>query len=49
MNDKINLIRTRFEEELKKNPGLYDPIDIKRVRTEEWQVKRYLIGKLSSN
>lgn len=45
MSEKIILIRSRFEEELKKNSSLYDPVDIKRVRTEDWQIQRYLLGK----
>lgn len=45
MEDKIAGIRARFEIELKKNSILYHPIDVVRVRKEEWQVKRYLIGK----
>ncbi|KAH9404374.1 hypothetical protein TYRP_000196 [Tyrophagus putrescentiae] len=43
MSEKIILIRSRFEEELKKNSSLYDPVDIKRVRTEDWQIQRYLL------
>nr|XP_027200386.1 uncharacterized protein LOC113794464 [Dermatophagoides pteronyssinus] len=38
----IESLRSRFNEEVDKNPSLYHPIDVERVRTEEWQVKRYL-------
>ncbi|KAH7639189.1 motile sperm domain-containing protein 2 [Dermatophagoides farinae] len=38
---KIERLRARFEKELETNSHLYHPIDIERVRTEEWQVERF--------
>lgn len=38
----IESLRARFNEEVEKNPDLYHPVDIERVRTETWQVKRFL-------
>jgi len=45
MEVKIAEIRARFEQELilTQTPTKYSDIDIARVRTEEWQVKRYLL------
>lgn len=45
--ESIAEIRKRFEEEVAKNPDKYHPIDIERVKTEEWQVKRFLDDKPS--
>lgn len=42
--DKINEIRRRFEKDLLFNSSAYDPIDIERVRSEEWQVRRFLLA-----
>jgi len=39
----IASIRARFESELGTNYSLYHPIDIERVCTEDWQVKRFLL------
>lgn len=39
----VESLRKRFLEEVEKNPGLYHEIDIERVKTEEWQVKRFLV------
>jgi len=45
MEEKIAEIRFRFESELNAAPTTvqYNPIDIARVRTEDWQVLRYLL------
>ena len=41
--EAIGRLRALFEVELTKNPDLYHPVDIDRVRTEDWQVKRFLL------
>ncbi len=41
--EAIARLRAQFEAELTTNPSLYHPVDIDRVRTEDWQVKRYLL------
>ena len=38
----IITIRSWFEDELLVNPTLYHPLDINRVRTEDWAVVRFL-------
>ena len=43
--EAIGRLRALFEVELTKNPDLYHPVDIDRVRTEDWQVKRFLLEK----
>lgn len=39
----IESLRARFEAELVRNASRYHEIDVERVRTEEWQVKRFLL------
>lgn len=41
----ISEIRAKFEQELSAHPDLYHPIDVERVRTEEWQVKRFILDQ----
>lgn len=36
-------LRARFETEVLNHPNTYHPIDIERVRTENWQVLRFLL------
>lgn len=47
MNDKnlesIQRLRDRFLTESETNPQLYNPIDVKRVKTEDWQVYRFIL------
>ena len=44
LSESIERLRARFEStELATNIKLYHPIDIDRVRTEQWQVKRFLL------
>lgn len=43
--ESIATLRQKFEDEVSENPSLYHQVDIERVRTEEWQVKRYLLAK----
>ncbi|OTF76158.1 hypothetical protein BLA29_004094 [Euroglyphus maynei] len=38
----IERIRERLEEEFKHNVTLYDSIDIERIRTDSWQVERFI-------
>lgn len=45
LNEKIIRIREKFEQELITNGHLYHSIDIERVRTEQWQVERFLIDQ----
>lgn len=40
--NSIVSLRARFEVELSKNSHLYHPIDVERVRSEDWQVRRFL-------
>lgn len=47
--DAIARLRAQFEAELKSNGDLYHPIDIERVRTEDWQVKRFLLDQADGN
>jgi len=42
-DDIIARLRAQFESELTANPSLYHPIDIERVRSEDWQIRRFLI------
>lgn len=49
LQNSIANIRARFEAELAVNPDLYHPIDVKRVRTEDWQVKRFLLNTESGD
>ncbi|OTF72976.1 motile sperm domain containing 2-like protein [Euroglyphus maynei] len=39
---KIDRIRQRFEKELETNGEQYHPVDIERVRNEQWQVERFV-------
>lgn len=41
--EAIANLRAKFETELSANGSEYHPIDIERVRTEEWQVKRFIM------
>lgn len=43
MEQQIAAIRQRFEAELPQNSARFHLIDIERVRTEDWQVKRYIL------
>ena len=43
--EAIATIRAEFEKELSSNIHLYHPIDIERVRSEDWQVKRFIIDQ----
>ncbi|KAH9507113.1 Motile sperm domain-containing protein 2 [Dermatophagoides farinae] len=40
----IERLRQRFEKEIETNPSYYHEIDIKRIREEEWPIKRFLIA-----
>jgi hypothetical protein len=40
---KVSEIRHKFLSEVESNPDLYHDIDVERVRTEDWQVERYVI------
>lgn len=42
--EAIAKVREMFEAELAKNADAYHPVDIERVRNEEWQVKRFLLA-----
>lgn len=42
MSSPVETLRKRFLEDVEKNPNLYHKIDIERVKTEEWQVRRFL-------
>ena len=35
-------MRSRFETELASKPSAYHPIDVDRVRTDDWQLLRFL-------
>ena len=39
----IDSVRARFEKELATVPDSFHPIDIERVRNDQWQVKRFLL------
>lgn len=43
--EAIARLRALFEADLSAHPDLYHPIDVERVRTEEWQVKRFLLDQ----
>ena len=43
--EAVSNVRALFEKELTANPDAYHPVDIERVRTEEWQVKRFLLDQ----
>lgn len=38
----IAQLRDKFLSEVQYNPGDYHPIDIERIRAEDWQIRRYL-------
>ena len=38
-------MRKRFLDEVSANPSLYHEIDVNRVKTQEWQVKRFLLDQ----
>lgn len=40
--EAVARLRARFETEVLSHPSTYHPIDIERVRTENWQVRRFL-------
>src|SRR5699024_471923 len=42
--EAITRIRAQFETELTANPDDFHPIDIARVRTEDWQIRRFLLS-----
>ena len=44
-SESISQLRELFEKELTANSSLYHPIDIERVRTDDWQIKRYLLDQ----
>ena len=44
-NESIARLRQMFEDEIANNADLYHSIDIERVRTEDWQVKRFLLDQ----
>ena len=41
----VEVIRRKFLSEADTNPNLYDPIDVQRCRSEDWQIERFLIEK----
>ncbi|OTF69199.1 hypothetical protein BLA29_002378 [Euroglyphus maynei] len=41
--ESIVKIRQRFLEEIDKNPTHYHQVDVKRVKEEEWEVRRFLL------
>ena len=43
---KIERLRQRFEKELEQNKNDYHPVDIERVRTEQWQVERFAVDDI---
>lgn len=53
MDQQIATLRERFEAELQlssaQNAARFHPIDISRVRTEDWQVKRYILDEESGD
>lgn len=42
--DSIANVRQMFESELLVDDSLYHPVDVARVRTEDWQIKRFLMS-----
>lgn len=42
VSGSISLIRSMFLDEVNRNPGMYDQVDVDRVRDEDFSVKRYL-------
>ncbi|KAI2795674.1 hypothetical protein BLOT_016591 [Blomia tropicalis] len=44
VGEKIKQIRIKFEEELLGESPQFHPIDIERVRCEDWQIARYIIN-----
>ena len=45
---ELDEVRKRFLQEYEENPDLYDPIDVERVKTDEWTIKRFLGFKKSN-
>ena len=41
----VEAIRKRFLLEIDTNPYLYDPIDVERCRSEDWQIEKFLLEK----
>ena len=48
-SEAVARLRERFAAEVLHHPTTYHPIDIERVRTEEWQVRRYLLDQPDQN
>ncbi|XP_054163782.1 uncharacterized protein LOC128961558 [Oppia nitens] len=46
---KVEVIRRRFLHEADAKPQLFHEIDVKRVRTEDWQIERYLTSNGSAD
>ncbi|XP_054155748.1 motile sperm domain-containing protein 2-like [Oppia nitens] len=44
LTEKIGRLRTRFLAEAESEPDKYHQIDIDRIRSDDWQLERFLIG-----
>lgn len=44
-SESIARLRARFEADQAAHPTFYHPVDIERVRTEDWQVARFLLDQ----
>ena len=40
----VRRLRDRFLAQCVSNPGIYHPIDVERVRSEDWEVRRYVVN-----
>lgn len=43
-DESVRRLRDRFLAECVANSGLYHPIDIERVRSDDWEVRRYVVN-----